>query len=203
MTSPKSARTKRDVKLKGKAEQASPQLHPAWREKHSLYRVELGQPLRGGLYGRNRQLFTSAKSPRWCHIRKAFRRGVIVCPLHHRSQLSTHPRLLVKHMPGTHGPACRSFSALSTNFLHFSRQTAGFRLPRALPTPSTLGHTQASSTGPCAWEACCVSGSVDCSISRPWFMHPDDLSQVAVRKAQVRRADTLSELCRALETIQL
>lgn len=159
---------KRDVTLKGKAEQASLQLHPVWREKHSLYRVELGQPLRGGLCGRNGCLL-SANSPRWCHIRKPFRGGVIVCPLHRWSQLSPHPRLLVKHTPGTHGPACRSFSALSTDFLHFSRQTAGFRLPQALPAPSTLGHIQASSTGPCAWRACRVS---DCSISRPWFYAP-------------------------------
>lgn len=51
-------------------------------------------------------------------------------------------------------PCMQAFSTLSTHFLHSSRQATGFRFPWALPTPSTQGHIQAPSSGPCAWEAC-------------------------------------------------
>lgn len=115
-------------------------IQPRKTRAHSLYRVELRQHLRGGLYTeRNGCRFVSANTPRSCHIKKACRRGVIMCPLHHWSHTCQHVSgssfPTVKHTLGIQGPACRPFSTLSIYFLYFSRRTPGLSpLPCALQT---------------------------------------------------------------------
>lgn len=67
----KSHRKKRDVTLKGKAEQASLQLHPVLEREElaaAIQRVELGSPIRGGLVGRSR-LSSYLQSPKMVHIK--------------------------------------------------------------------------------------------------------------------------------------